>query len=387
VPNFKRQIIYLKDIFDSVSYKNSMSKLTLALGKDIAGQVIVADLAKMPHLLVAGTTGSGKSVAINTMILSFLYQATPDEVNFIMIDPKMVELSFYQDIPHLLAPVITDSNYAINALKWTVGEMERRYRIMAKVACKNIAAFNQKIDEAKNSGHKITNPLSITPDNPEALEKWAFIVVVVDELADLMMSSGKKVEQYIVRIAQKARAVGIHLILATQRPSVDVITGLIKANVPSRISFQVTSKVDSRTILDQGGAETLLGQGDMLYLSPGSGHPQRIHGAFVNDDEINRVVEFLKANGEPEYLEEILSGEVNGVELPGLDDSADNPEKDNIFDEAVKFIYDTKRCSISSLQTRFGIGYNRAARIMSHLETIGMVRRNERGGFELLKVE
>ena len=357
------------------------------MGKDIAGQVIVADLAKMPHLLVAGTTGSGKSVAINTMILSFLYQATPDEVKFIMIDPKMVELSFYQDIPHLLAPVITDSSYATNALKWTVGEMERRYRIMAKVGCKNIAAFNQKIDEAKNSGREITNPISITPDNPEDLEKWSFIVVIVDELADLMMSSGKKVEQYIVRIAQKARAVGIHLILATQRPSVDVITGLIKANVPSRISFQVTSKVDSRTILDQGGAETLLGQGDMLYLSPGSGHPQRIHGAFVNDDEINRVVEFLKASGEPEYLEEILSGEVNGVELPGLEDSADNPEKDNIFDEAVKFIYDTKRCSISSLQTRFGIGYNRAARIMSHLETIGMVRRNERGGFELLKVD
>ncbi|MFN8770556.1 MAG: DNA translocase FtsK [Neisseriaceae bacterium] len=387
VPNYKRQVIYLKDLFDSVVFKNSISKLTLALGRDIAGQVIVADLAKMPHLLVAGTTGSGKSVAINTMILSFLFQATADEVKFIMIDPKMVELSFYQDIPHLLAPVITDSNYAVNALKWTVAEMEKRYRIMAKVGCKNISTFNQKIDEAENMGKSVPNPISLTPDEPEPLAKWPYIVVIVDELADLMMSSGKKVEQYIVRIAQKARAVGIHLILATQRPSVDVITGLIKANVPSRISFQVTSKVDSRTVLDQGGAETLLGQGDMLYLQPGAGVPVRIHGAFVNDDEINRIVDFLKASGSPEYIEEILSGEVSGAELPGLDDSGDNPEKDSMFDEAVKFIYDTKRCSISSLQTRFGIGYNRAARIMSHLETIGMVRRNERGGFELLKTE
>ncbi|MCE2706712.1 MAG: DNA translocase FtsK 4TM domain-containing protein [Proteobacteria bacterium] len=388
VPNFKRQVIYLKEIFDSIIYKNSTSKLTLALGKDIAGNVIVTDLAKMPHLLVAGTTGSGKSVAVNAMILSILFQATVNEVRFIMIDPKMVELSFYQGIPHLLAPVITDPNQAINALKWTVGEMERRYKIMAKVGSKNIVSFNQKIEEANYKDEPIGNPLSLTPDDPENLEKWAFIVVIIDELADLMMSSGKKVEQYIVRIAQKARAVGIHLIVATQRPSVDVITGLIKANIPSRISFQVTSKVDSRTILDQGGAETLLGQGDMLYLQPGSGYPQRIHGAFVNDDELNKVVDFLKTTSESDYIDEILTGEIDGVELPGFDDSSDNNvEKDTMFDEAVKFIYDTKRCSISSLQTRFGIGYNRAARIMSHLETIGMVRRNERGGFELLKIE
>lgn len=388
VPNFKRQIIYLKEIFDSVVYKHSTSKLTLALGKDIAGNVVVADLAKMPHLLVAGTTGSGKSVAVNAMILSILFQATPDEVKFIMIDPKMVELSFYQDIPHLLAPVITDSNYAVNSLKWTVGEMERRYKTMAKIGCKNIASFNQKIDEASYQGKSINNPLSITPDDPEPLEKWAYIVVIIDELSDLMMSSGKKVEQYIVRIAQKARAVGIHLIVATQRPSVDVITGLIKANIPSRISFQVTSKVDSRTILDQGGAETLLGQGDMLYLLPGSGYPQRVHGAFVNDDEVNKVVDFLKlSNGTADYVDEILTGDVSGVDLPGLEDNDNNVEKDSMFDESVKFIYETKRCSISALQTRFGIGYNRAARIMSHLETIGMVRRNERGGFELLKVE
>jgi S-DNA-T family DNA segregation ATPase FtsK/SpoIIIE len=266
--------------------------------------------------------------------------------------------------------------------------MERRYRIMAKVGCKNISAFNQKIDEANNNNTIIPNPISLTPDNPERLDKWPYIVVIVDELSDLMMSSGKKVEQYIARIAQKARAVGIHLILATQRPSVDVITGLIKANVPSRMSFHVASKIDSRTILDQGGAETLLGQGDMLYISSGSGLPQRIHGAFVNDDEINRVVAFLKMQKEPEYIDDILSGEIVGVELPGLDDNnGDNPEKDSIFDEAVKFICDTKRCSISSLQTRFGIGYNRAARIMAHLENIGMVRRNERGGFELMKLD
>ena len=388
VPNYKRQTIYLKDVFDSVVFANSTSKLTLALGKDIAGTVVVADLGKMPHLLVAGTTGSGKSVAINSMILSLLFQATADEVKFIMIDPKMVELSFYQDIPHLLAPIITDFNYAVNALKWVVGEMERRYRIMAKVGCKNISGFNQKIDETTNNGETLANPISLTPENPESLDKWPYIVVIVDELADLMMSSGKKVEQYIARIAQKARAVGIHLILATQRPSVDVITGLIKANVPTRISFHVASKIDSRTILDQGGAETLLGQGDMLYISNSAGLPQRIHGAFVNDNEINRVVEFLKQQQQPEYIEEILSGEVVGIELPGLDDgSNDNPEKDGIFDEAVKFICETKRCSISSLQTRFGIGYNRAARIMAHLENIGMVRRNERGGFELVRLD
>lgn len=386
VPNFKRQVIYLKEIFDSLTYMHSPSKLTLALGKDIAGQVVVTDLAKMPHLLVAGTTGSGKSVAINTMILSILFQATAEEVKFIMIDPKMVELSFYQDIPHLLTPVVTDMTQAANALKWTVGEMERRYRTMAKLGCKNLISYNQKIDDATARGEIIPDPVSMTPDFPEALEKWPYIVVIIDELADLMMVAGKKIEQYIARIAQKARAVGIHLIVATQRPSVDVITGLIKANIPARISFQVSSKIDSRTILDQMGAEALLGQGDMLFLQPGSGILQRIHGAFVNDDELNKVVDFLKSTGEPNYIHEILTGEASN-EIPGMSDEGEDTEKDTIFDEAVKFIYDTKRCSISALQTRFGIGYNRAARIMSHLEQIGMVRRNDRGSYELLKTE
>jgi DNA segregation ATPase FtsK/SpoIIIE, S-DNA-T family len=384
VPNFKRQIIYLKEIFDSPVYQHSPSKLTLALGMDIAGDVIVTDLARMPHLLVAGTTGSGKSVAINIMILSILFQATPDEVKFIMIDPKMVELSFYHDIPHLLAPVVTDMSQAANALKWAVVEMERRYKIMAKIGCKNIVSFNQKVEAAIASGSPIVNPLSIMPEDPETLEKWPYIVVIIDELADLMMVAGKKIEQYIARLAQKARAIGIHLIVATQRPSVDVITGLIKANIPARISFQVSSRIDSRTVLDQMGAETLLGQGDMLFLQPGSGFPQRIHGAYVNDEELNKVVEFLKSKGTPNYIDEILSGESESIDTAGEGEDSDS-EKDPIFDEAVKFIYDSRRCSISSLQTRFGIGYNRAARIMSHLEQIGMVRRNDRGSYELLK--
>jgi len=387
VPNFKRQVIYLKEIFDSPIYQHSSSKLTLALGKDISGEVVVTDLAKMPHLLVAGTTGSGKSVAVNAMILSILFQATPDEVKFIMIDPKMVELSFYQDIPHLLAPVVTDMTQAANALKWTVAEMENRYKIMARVGCKNIISLNQKISDHLKSGNPLSNPLSLTPEDPEDLVKWPYIVVIIDELADLMMVTGKKIEQYIARIAQKARAVGIHLIVATQRPSVDVITGLIKANIPARISFQVSSKIDSRTILDQMGAETLLGQGDMLFLQPGTGFPQRIHGAFVNDDELNKVVNFLRATGTPEYLPEVLTGVVDGVDISGFEDDTSDTEKDAIFDEVVKFIYDSKRCSISSLQTRFGIGYNRAARIMLHLERICMVKRNDRGGYELIKNE
>ncbi len=387
VPNFKRQVIYLKEIFDSSVYKNNNSLLTLALGKDIAGDVIVTDLAKMPHLLVAGTTGSGKSVAVNAMILSILFNARPDEVKFIMIDPKMVELSFYQDIPHLLAPVVTDMSQAANALKWTVGEMEQRYKIMAKIGTKNITGFNQKVEAAIKAGTPIYNPYSIDQSDPEPLQKWPYIVVIIDELADLMMVAGKKIEQYIARIAQKARAVGIHLIVATQRPSVDVITGLIKANIPARISFQVSSKIDSRTILDQMGAEALLGQGDMLMLMPGSGFLRRVHGAFVNDDELHHVVEFLKEQGLPDYNDEILTGAAD-VAIPGFEDDSNSDsnsvEKDSVFDEAVKFIMDTKRCSISSLQTQFGIGYNKAARIMNHLEKIGMVRRNEKGGFELI---
>lgn len=388
VPNLKRQTIYLKEIFTSKVYHNSSSKLTLALGKDISGEVIVTDLAKMPHLLVAGTTGSGKSVAVNAMILSILFQARPDEVKFIMIDPKMVELSFYQDIPHLLAPVVTDMSQAANALKWAVAEMERRYKVMARLGCKNIVSYNQKVTEAIAKGQPIMdefNPLN-NGGEPQALETWPYIVVIIDELADLMMVAGKKIEQYIARIAQKARAIGIHLIVATQRPSVDVITGLIKANIPARISFQVSSKIDSRTILDQMGAEALLGQGDMLYLQPGSGWTQRVHGAYVDDDELNMVVDYLKSIGKPDYIEEILTGEVENV-IPGLepeDNDSSTVEKDVMFDSAVKFIYESKRCSISALQTRFGIGYNRAARIMNHLETLGMVKRNERNAYEIL---
>lgn len=387
VPNAKRQVIYLKEIFDSEVYHNNNSLLTLALGKDIAGQVIVTDLAKMPHLLVAGTTGSGKSVAVNAMILSILFNARADQVKFIMIDPKMVELSFYEGIPHLLAPVVTDMSQAANALKWAVGEMEKRYKIMAKMGTKNIIGFNQKAEAAINAGKPLLNPYSIDPSEPEQLDKWPYIVIIIDELADLMMVAGKKIEQYIARIAQKARAVGIHLIVATQRPSVDVITGLIKANIPARISFQVSSKIDSRTILDQMGAETLLGQGDMLSLNPGSGFPRRIHGAFVNDDELNKVVDYLKSQGAPDYNEEILTG-ASDIAIPGFEDDSNadsnSIEKDTVFDQAVKFIIDSKRCSISSLQTQFGIGYNKAARIMNHLEKIGMVRRTDRGGFELL---
>lgn len=387
VPNVKRQVIYLKEIFDSVVYHNNNSLLTLALGKDIAGEVIVTDLAKMPHLLVAGTTGSGKSVAVNAMILSILFNARPDQVKFIMIDPKMVELSFYEGIPHLLAPVVTDMSQAANALKWAVGEMENRYKIMAKMGTKNIIGFNQKIEAAIDDGKPLLNPYSVDPKDPEQLDKWPYIVIIIDELADLMMVAGKKIEQYIARIAQKARAVGIHLIVATQRPSVDVITGLIKANIPARISFQVSSKIDSRTILDQMGAETLLGQGDMLSLNPGSGFPRRIHGAFVNDDELNKVVDYLKSQGEPDYNEEILTG-ASDIVIPGFEDDSNTDnnsiEKDTVFDQAVKFIIESKRCSISSLQTQFGIGYNKAARIMNHLEKIGMVRRTDRGGFELL---
>ena len=387
VPNFKRQTIYLKEIFDSSIYQHSASKLTLALGKDIAGEVVVTDLAKMPHLLVAGTTGSGKSVAVNAMILSILFKATPDEVKFIMIDPKMVELSFYQDIPHLLAPVVTDMTQAANALKWAVGEMERRYKTMAKVGAKNIVGFNHKITDATNNGQTIGNPFSLTPDDPEALETWPYIVIIIDELADLMMVAGKKIEQYIARIAQKARAVGIHLIVATQRPSVDVITGLIKANIPARIAFQVSSKIDSRTILDQMGAETLLGMGDMLFLQPGTGFPQRIHGAYVNDDELNQVVAFLKSTAAPNYVDEVLNGLTDGeFDFDGESSNDNDPEKDSMFDESVKFMLDSKRCSISSLQTRFGIGYNRAARIMNQMEMNGMVKRTERGSYELVKV-
>jgi len=333
----------------------------------------MTDLAKAPHLLVAGTTGSGKSVGVNSMILSMLYKATPDDVRLIMIDPKMLELSVYQDIPHLLAPVVTDMKHAANALNWCVNEMEKRYRLMSHVGVRNLAGYNEKIAEAAARGEKIANPFSFTPNDPEPLEKLPFIVVVVDEFADLMMVAGKQIEQLIARLAQKARAAGIHLILATQRPSVDVITGLIKANIPTRIAFQVSSKIDSRTVLDQMGAENLLGQGDMLFLPPGTGYPQRVHGAFVADEEVHRVVDYLKQFGEPDYVEEILSPEQAEFNFDGSPNGSGSSEKDPLFDQAVEVIIRTQKATISSLQRHLRIGYNKAATIIDQLEADGIV--------------
>ena len=373
LPNPKRQTIRLREVFDSPSFASSHSKLTLALGEDITGEPVVTDLAKAPHLLVAGTTGSGKSVGVNSMILSMLYKATPEDVRLIMIDPKMLELSVYQDIPHLLAPVVTDMKHAANALNWCVNEMEKRYRLMSHVGVRNLAGYNEKIAEAAERGEKIANPFSFTPNDPEPLEKLPFIVVVVDEFADLMMVAGKQIEQLIARLAQKARAAGIHLILATQRPSVDVITGLIKANIPTRIAFQVSSKIDSRTVLDQMGAENLLGQGDMLFLPPGTGYPQRVHGAFVADEEVHRVVDYLKQFGEPDYVEEILSPEQAEFNFDGSPNGSGSSEKDPLFDQAVEVIIRTQKATISSLQRHLRIGYNKAATIIDQLEADGIV--------------
>ena len=378
LPNPKRQMIRLSEIFNSPAFAESKSKLTLALGQDITGQPVVTDLGKAPHLLVAGTTGSGKSVGVNAMILSMLFKATPEDVRMIMIDPKMLELSIYEGIPHLLAPVVTDMKLAANALNWCVNEMEKRYRLMSHVGVRNLAGFNQKIMEVAAQGIKIANPFSLTPDNPEPLEKLPFIVVVVDEFADLMMTAGKKIEELIARLAQKARAAGIHLILATQRPSVDVITGLIKANIPTRIAFQVSSKIDSRTILDQMGAENLLGQGDMLFLPPGTGYPQRVHGAFASDDEVHRVVEYLKQFGEPDYIDDILmSGTTD--DLPGISRSSDG-EVDPMYDEAVSVVLKTRKASISGIQRQLRIGYNRAARLIDQMEADGIVSPAETNG-------
>jgi S-DNA-T family DNA segregation ATPase FtsK/SpoIIIE len=373
LPNAKRQTIRLSEILEANVYQHSHSMLTLAMGKDITGHPVVADLAKAPHMLVAGTTGSGKSVAINAMIVSLLYKATPEEVRLIMIDPKMLELSVYEGIPHLLAPVVTDMKLAANALNWCVGEMEKRYRLMSAVGVRNLAGFNQKIRDAEAAGKKLGNPFSLTPEAPEPLATLPLIVVVIDELADLMMVAGKKIEELIARLAQKARAAGIHLILATQRPSVDVITGLIKANIPTRVAFQVSSKIDSRTILDQMGAESLLGQGDMLFLPPGTGYPQRVHGAFVADEEVHRIVEYLKQFGEPQYEEGILDGPATEGATQDLFGDAPDAEADPLYDEAVAFVVRTRRASISSVQRQLRIGYNRAARLVEQMETAGLV--------------
>nr|WP_295080283.1 DNA translocase FtsK [uncultured Roseateles sp.] len=375
LPNARRQTIRLSEILGSQVYADASSQLTMGLGKDIVGLPVVADLAKMPHCLVAGTTGSGKSVGINAMILSLLYKAEARDVRLILIDPKMLEMSVYEGIPHLLAPVVTDMKQASNALNWCVGEMERRYKLMSKLGVRNLAGYNKKIDEATERGELIPNPFSLTPEMPEPLERLPFIVVVIDELADLMMVVGKKIEELIARLAQKARAAGIHLILATQRPSVDVITGLIKANIPTRLSFQVSSKIDSRTILDQMGAEALLGMGDMLYMPSGTGLPIRVHGAFVSDDEVHRVVEYLKSQGEPNYIEGILEGGVlegEGGEAGGGGAGGEG-EADPMYDQAVAIVLQHRRASISLVQRHLRIGYNRAARLLEQMEKSGLV--------------
>lgn len=389
IPNEKRELIALSEILSSKQYETNGSNLTLCLGKDISGHPVVADLMKMPHLLVAGTTGSGKSVALNAMILSLLYKSTANDVRLIMIDPKMLELSVYEGIPQLLAPVVTDMKEAANALRWSVAEMERRYKLMAHLGVRNLTGYNRKVEEAIKKKSPITDPFAdpvMEGEEPVTLETMPNIVVIVDELADMMMTTGKKVEELIARLAQKARAAGIHLILATQRPSVDVITGLIKANIPTRVAFQVSSRVDSRTILDQMGAENLLGHGDMLYLAPGTGLPNRVHGAFVSDEEVHEVVAYLKEHGEPEYVDAVLQGpsEADASDIPGLAPEG-GEEVDALYDQAVAIVTESRKASISYVQRRLKIGYNRAARMIEQMENDGVVGESmSNGGREVL---
>ncbi|HIO96622.1 MAG TPA: hypothetical protein EYG71_01685, partial [Leucothrix sp.] len=371
-----RDLVAISEIIDSKGFKQEKSPLTMVLGKTIEGYPAVADLAKMPHLLIAGTTGSGKSVGVNAMLISLLYKSTPDEVRLILIDPKMLELSIYEDVPHLLTPVITDMQDASNGLRWAVGEMERRYALMSHLKVRNISGYNDKVKAAIAKGEPIINPTFDPTQHvdvrPEILEPLPFIVIVIDEFADMIMVVGKKVEELIARLAQKARAAGIHLILATQRPSVDVITGLIKANIPTRIAFQVSTRIDSRTILDQGGAETLLGHGDMLYLPPGTGMPQRVHGAFVADQEVEDIVDYLKLQGEPEYLTDVTESAGSSDAIPGLEPLADT-ETDALYDQAVAIVTESRRASISYVQRRLKVGYNRAASMIEDMEMAGVV--------------